>query len=192
MKIRKFIMMLSFISVVLSTGCLDKRQIETESNVTFLDVNNEEEILNNQEAITYLIQKEFNENEVDSSDFKEGVSFDLNEYVQDFFSKDIADKIQGDLKAIVDNDEKIFVKNMLDDSYVESNLAWLKTYQAEGMQYDFQEVNEIKYLEEQNRIQVVVSFLRKEGNKIQRGIMDYSLLYDQDSNEWLIATMDGN
>lgn len=192
MEIRKFIMMLSFISVVLSTGCLDKRQIETESNVTFLDVNNEEQILNNQEAITYLIQKEFNENEVDSSDFKEGVSFDLNEYVQDFFSIDIANKIQGNLKAIVDNDEKIFVKNMLEDSYVESNLAWLKTYQAEGMQYDFQEVNEIKYLEEQNRIQVVVSFLRKEGNKIQRGIMDYSLLYDQDSNEWLIATMDGN
>ncbi|WIV17336.1 hypothetical protein QPK24_12915 [Paenibacillus polygoni] len=188
MGILKFIMM----SVVLSTGCLDKRQIETESNVTFLDVNNEEQILDNQEAITYLIQKEFNENEVDSSDFKEGVSFDLNEYVQDFFSKDIADKIQGNLKAIVDNDEKIFVKNMLDDSYVESNLAWLKTYQAEGMQYDFQEVNEIKYLEEQNRIQVVVSFLRKEENKIQRGILDYSLLYDQDSNEWLIATMDGN
>lgn len=190
MKIRKLIMMLSFISIVLSTGCFEK--IEKESNSNFLNVHNEGEILNNQEAINYLIKKKFNENEVDSSDFIEGISFDLNEYVHDFFSKEIANKIQENLEAIVDNDEKIFVKNMLNDSYVESNLAWFKTYQAEGIQYDFQEINEIKYVEKQNRIQVVVSFLRKEGDKIQRGIMDYSLLHDPGSDEWLIATMDGN
>lgn len=189
MKICKMIMMLSLLSVVLS-GCFEK--IEKGSDSNFLNVHNEGEILNNQEAINYLIKKKFNENEKDPADFKKGISFDLNEYVQDFFSKDIANKIQENLEAIIDNNEQNFVKNMLNDFYVESNLAWLKTYQTEGMQYNFQEVNEIKYIEEQNRIQVVVSFLRKEGDKIQRGIMDYSLQQEQDNDEWLIATMDGN
>lgn len=194
MEIRKMIMMLSLISVVLSTGCFEYRQTESKpnSNPNPINLDIEGEILNTQEAINYLVQKKFNENEIDPADFKEGISFDLNEYVRDYFSKDIANKIQENLEAIIENNEQDFVKNMLNDFYVESNLAWLKTYQTQGMQYNFQEVNEIKYIEEQNRIQVVVSFLRKEGDKIQRGIMDYSLQQEEDNDEWLIATMDGN
>ncbi|MGG4129593.1 hypothetical protein ABEW19_15035 [Paenibacillus illinoisensis] len=142
---------------------------------------------------TFLFKEEFSQEKTDHSNFKEGVSIDLSEYVKDFFTQDIADKVQLNMNAIVQHDETKFKENMLNEDSIKFNMPWFNDNYKEGMKYEFNELNEITYDEDAKRIQVIVTFYRNiKDEQIEQGVMTYSLLEDKKSGTWLFATMVGN
>lgn len=144
-------------------------------------------------STTILYQKEFSEKDPDLSEFKEGISFDLTEHVKDFFTQDIADKLQNNMESIVEHNEDKYKENMYDDESIKFNMDWFNYKYEDGVKFEFKEVNEINYDEDAERIQLVVTFYRNNQDKeIEQGMMTYSLLKNKESGEWLIATMDGN
>ncbi|WP_127538986.1 hypothetical protein [Paenibacillus illinoisensis] len=86
---------------------------------------------------TFLFKKEFSQEKSDHSNFKEGVSIDLSEYVKDFFTQDIADKVQLNMNAIVQHDETKFKENMLNEDSIKFNMPWFNDNYKEGMKYEF-------------------------------------------------------
>lgn len=73
---------------------------------------------------TILVQKEFREQDPDLLKFKEGISFDLTDYVKDFFTQDIADKLQNNMESIVEHNEAKYKENMYDDESIKFNIHW--------------------------------------------------------------------
>lgn len=51
-------------------------------------------------STTILYKKEFSTQKPELSNFKEGISFDLSDYVKDFFTQDIADKIANNMEPL--------------------------------------------------------------------------------------------
>ncbi|GAB1154666.1 hypothetical protein YWY31_06910 [Paenibacillus illinoisensis] len=144
-------------------------------------------------STTTLYNKEFSQEERDLSTFKEGVSVDLSDHVKDFFTQDIADKVQNNMKAIVQHEETKFKENMLDEDSIKFNMDWFNYKYEDGVKFEFNELNGITYDEDAKRIQVIVTFFRNiKDEQIEQGVMTYSLLEDEDNGAWLIATMDGN
>lgn len=142
---------------------------------------------------TILYNKEFSQEKPDLSNFKESVSIDLSDHVKDFFTQDIANKVQSNMKAIIQHDETKFKENMLNEESIKFNMNWLNDNYEDGVKYEFNELNGITYEEDAKRIQVIVTFYRNiKDEKIEQGVMTYSLLKDNDTGSWLIATMDGN
>ncbi|WP_116233769.1 hypothetical protein [Paenibacillus sp. VMFN-D1] len=140
---------------------------------------------------TLLYQKDFRQDKPSLENFQEGVFFELSDHVEDFFTQDIAEKVQNNMEAIVDHDAAKFKQNMLSENDIKANIDWFDYMNGDGVKFEFSEVNEISYEEDSKRIQVVVSFYRNINHKeIEQGVMTYSLLKDKASGAWLIALMD--
>ncbi|SDM15673.1 hypothetical protein SAMN05428961_11099 [Paenibacillus sp. OK060] len=197
---KSIISVMAVLSIALASGC---GQESKNTNVSQEEVSNGSE--STQDATgstntsadkigskTILYNKEFSQKEPDLSTFKEGVSIDLSEHVKDFFTQDIADKVQNNMKAIVQHDETKFKENMLDEDSIKVNMDWFNYKYEDGVKFEFNELNGITYDEDAKRIQVIVTFSRNIKEQIEQGVMTYSLLEDKDSGTWLIATMDGN
>ncbi|MCM3128866.1 hypothetical protein ACFQ3J_09555 [Paenibacillus provencensis] len=201
MKFKKgIISIVAVLSFVVVSGC---GQALDSTNVSNEEVSNGQSVENSSEktntttdkigSTTILYQKEFSEKDPDLSEFKEGISFDLTEHVKDFFTQDIADKLQNNMESIVEHNEDKYKENMYDDESIKFNMDWFNYKYEDGVKFEFKEVNEINYDEDAERIQLVVTFYRNNQDKeIEQGMMTYSLLKNKESGEWLIATMDGN
>ncbi|SFS49557.1 hypothetical protein [Paenibacillus sp. 453mf] len=201
MKYKKgIISIVAVLSFVVVSGC---GQALDSTNVSNEEVSNGQSVENSSEktntttdkigSTTILYQKEFSEKDPDLSEFKEGISFDLTEHVKDFFTQDIADKLQNNMESIVEHNEDKYKENMYDDESIKFNMDWFNYKYEDGVKFEFKEVNEINYDEDAERIQLVVTFYRNNQDKeIEQGMMTYSLLKNKESGEWLIATMDGN
>lgn len=194
------ISIVAVLSFVVVSGC---GQALDSTNVSNEEVSNGQSVENSSEktntttdkigSTTILYQKEFSEKDPDLSEFKEGISFDLTEHVKDFFTQDIADKLQNNMESIVEHNEDKYKENMYDDESIKFNMDWFNYKYEDGVKFEFKEVNEINYNEDAERIQLVVTFYRNNQDKeIEQGMMTYSLLKNKESGEWLIATMDGN
>lgn len=201
MKFKKgIISIVAVLSFVVVSGC---GQALDSTNVSNEEVSNGQSVENSSEktntttdkigSTTILYQKEFSEKDPDLSEFKEGISFDLTEHVKDFFTQDIADKLQNNMESIVEHNEDKYKENMYDDESIKFNMDWFNYKYEDGVKFEFKEVNEINYNEDAERIQLVVTFYRNNQDKeIEQSMMTYSLLKNKESGEWLIATMDGN
>ncbi|WP_366291721.1 hypothetical protein [Paenibacillus sp. AN1007] len=194
MKFQKSIIsVIAILSVALSSGC---GQNESQEKIS----NNQEMVntTNNSSpdkvgSKTILFNKEFSQKETELSTFKEGVFIDLSTYVKDLFTKDIAEKIQYNMNAIVKHDQTKFKENMLDEDSIKVNLDWFKYKYEDGVKFEFNELNGITYDEDAKRIQVVVTFYRNiKDERVEQGVLTYSLLKEKNSGTWLIATLDGN
>ncbi|MBT2290272.1 hypothetical protein J7E73_14200 [Paenibacillus albidus] len=186
------ISMIAALSIVIASGCAQESKIP---NVSQAEASNGSTNSSTDKigSTTILYTKEFSQERPDLSNFKEGVSFDLSDQVKDFFTQDISDKVQNNMKSIIQHDEKKFKENMLDEESVKFNMHWFNYKYEAGVKFEFKEVNAITYEQDAKRIQVVVTFLRNiKDEEIEQEIMTYSLLEDKDKETWLIATMDGN
>ncbi|MCM3785390.1 hypothetical protein M3231_20665 [Neobacillus mesonae] len=126
----------------------------------------------------------------DPADFKEGVSLDMTEYVQSFFTEEMAEAIQHNMEAIVQNDDEAFKQGMSED-YVEPNLSVKSYIHPDGGAVEFEDVHFITYLKDRNRIQIFVSYLLKTDEELTRGSFEYSLIpVKGEEDHWVIATMD--
>lgn len=121
---------------------------------------------------TLLYSKEFNQQKPELSNFKEGISFNLSEHVEDFFTDDLSNMINNNMEAIVNHDEKKFKENMLDADSITFNMDWFNYKYEEGVKYEFKELNELSFDEDAKRIQVVVTFDRNIKNEeMEQGII---------------------
>lgn len=102
---------------------------------------------------TILVQKEFREQDPDLLKFKEGISFELTDYVKDFFTQDIADKLQNNMESIVEHNEAKYKENMYDDESIKFNIHWFNYKYGNDVRSEFKEVNEINYDNDAERIQ---------------------------------------
>lgn len=102
---------------------------------------------------TILVQKEFREQDPDLLKFKEGISFELTDYVKDFFTQDIADKLQNNMESIVEHNEAKYKENMYDDESIKFNIHWFNYKYGNDVRFEFKEVNEINYDNDAERIQ---------------------------------------
>ncbi|GGF59537.1 hypothetical protein GCM10010912_00930 [Paenibacillus albidus] len=180
------------LSIVIASGCAQESKIPdvSQAEASKGSTNSSTDKIG---STTILYTKEFSQERPDLSNFKEGVSFDLSDHVKDFFTQDISDKVQNNMKAIIQHDEKKFKENMLDEESVKFNMHWFNYKYEAGVKFEFKEVNTITYEQDAKRIQVVATFLRNiKDEEIEQEIMTYSLLEDKDKGTWLIATMDGN
>lgn len=140
-----------------------------------------------------LYEKAINYDKPTFAQFKEGVSFELTNYVMDFFTNDMAEKVHKNMEAIVLHDETKFKENMFDESTVKASMNWFDYKYTDGVKFEFKELNGITYDEVAKRIQVIVTFVRNTNDKeIEKEIMTYSLLKEKSKGQWLIAHMDGN
>lgn len=187
---------IAILAVALASGCGQSESQEKpspESNSTQETAHSTNKSQDHVGSKTVLFNKEFSEKTPDLSHFKEGVFIDLSDHVEDFFTQDIATKVQNNMNAIVEHDEAKFKENMLDDDSIQFNMDWFNYNYEDGVTFEFNELNGITYEEDAKRIQVVVTFYRNiKDQQIEQGVMTYSLLKDKDSETWLIATMDGN
>ncbi|MEK5056958.1 hypothetical protein BK126_18465 [Paenibacillus sp. FSL H7-0326] len=85
--------------------------------------------------------------------FKEGISFELTDYVKDFFTQDIADKLQNNMESIVEHNEAKYKENMYDDESIKFNIHWFNYKYGNDVRFEFKEVNEINYDNDAERIQ---------------------------------------
>lgn len=195
---RSIICLVAVFSIAVSTGCGQQSESLQGNKVT---TSNNMQTENPTAASTadkvgskiLLYSKEFNQQKPELSNFKEGISFNLSEHVEDFFTADLSNMINNNMEAIVNHDEKKFKENMLDADSITFNMDWFNYKYEEGVKYEFKELNEISFDEDAKRIQVVVTFDRNIKNKeMEQGTMTYSLLEDAGSGDWKIATMDGS
>lgn len=195
---KSIICAIAVVSIAVSTGCGQQSESLQGNKVT---TSNNMQTENPTAASTadkvgskiLLYSKEFNQQKPELSNFKEGISFNLSEHVEDFFTDDLSNMINNNMEAIVNHDEKKFKENMLDADSITFNMDWFNYKYEEGVKYEFKELNEISFDEDAKRIQVVVTFDRNIKNKeMEQGIMTYSLLEDAGSGDWKIATMDGS
>ncbi|HWO55546.1 MAG TPA: hypothetical protein VNM49_14315 [Paenibacillus cookii] len=197
MKLKKVMGIIVLLSIFFTSGCgheTNSVNVKQEADINHVEDN--QGTTGSKDKIgstTILYKKEFSTQKPELSNFKEGISFDLSDYVKDFFKQDIADKIANNMEAIVQHNEKKFKENMLDEGSTKFNMDWFGYKYENGVEFEFKEVNEITYDEDVKRIQVIVTFLRNIKDKdIEQGTMTYSLLKDKVSGQWLIATIDGN
>lgn len=185
-------------SIAISTGCGQQSEsIQGHKEITSNNIHTENptaaSTADKVGSNTLLYSKEFNQQKPELSNFKEGISFNLSEHVEDFFTDDLSNMLNNNMEAIVNHDEKKFKENMLDADSITFNMDWFNYKYEEGVKYEFKELNEISFDEDAKRIQVVVTFDRNIKNKeMEQGIMTYSLLEDAGSGDWKIATMDGS
>lgn len=194
MKFQKSIIsVIAILSVALSSGCAQNESQEKISNNQEMVNTTNNSSPDKVGSKTILFNKEFSQKEPELSTFKEGVFIDLSTYVKDLFTKDIAEKVQYNMNAIVKHDQTKFKENMLDDDSIKVNMDWFKHKYEDGVKFEFNELNGITYDEDAKRIQVVVTFYRNiKDEQVEQGVLTYSLLKEKDSGTWLIATMDGN
>ncbi|WP_339273991.1 hypothetical protein MKY59_23290 [Paenibacillus sp. FSL W8-0426] len=195
---RSIICSIAVFSIAVSTGCgqqsesLQGNKVTTSNNMQ-TENPTAASTADKVGSKTLLYSKEFNQQKPELSNFKEGISFNLSEHVEDFFTADLSNMINNNMEAIVNHDEKKFKENMLDADSITFNMDWFNYKYEEGVKYEFKELNEISFDEDAKRIQVVVTFDRNIKNEeMEQGIMTYSLLEDAGSGEWKIATMDGS
>ncbi|MFS0872875.1 hypothetical protein [Paenibacillus xylanilyticus] len=195
------ISIIAVLAIAVTSGCgqetmsnnENQKEVSNGSGITQEATDTKITSINKIGSKTFLFKKEFSQEKPDLSNLNEGVSIDLSEYVKDFFTQDIADKVQLNMNAIVQHDETKFKENMLNEDSIKFNMPWFNDNYKEGMKYEFNELNEITYDEDAKRIQVIVTFYRNiKDEQIEQGVMTYSLLEDKKSGTWLFATMDGN
>ncbi|CAH1205730.1 hypothetical protein [Paenibacillus sp. JJ-223] len=195
---RSIICAIAVFSIAVSTGCgqqsdsLQGNKVTTSNNMQ-TENPTAASTADKVGSKTLLYSKEFNQQKPELSNFKEGISFNLSEHVEDFFTDDLSNMINNNMEAIVNHDEKKFKENMLDADSITFNMDWFNYKYEEGVKYEFKELHEISFDEDAKRIQVVVTFDRNIKNEeMEQGTMTYSLLEDAGSGDWKIATMDGS
>ncbi|WP_418037540.1 hypothetical protein [Paenibacillus xylanilyticus] len=193
---KSMISVVAVLSIALASGCGQKpsqEKVSHGSESTQEAAGSTNTSKDKVGSTTTLFNKEFSQEEPDLSTFKEGISVDLSDHVKNFFTQDIADKVQNDMKANVQHDETKFKENMLDEDSIKFNMDWFNYKYEDGVKFEFNELNGITYDEDAKRIQVIVTFFRNiNDEQIEQGVMTYSLLEDEDNGAWLIATMDVN
>ncbi|OXL85692.1 hypothetical protein BCV73_23420 [Paenibacillus sp. SSG-1] len=179
MRFQNWLHVIAILAIFTASGCVQEPKR--------VDVSRDAKI--GSKALLY--QKDFRQDKPSLENFQEGVFFELSEHVEDFFTQDIAEKVQNNMEAIVDHDAAKFKQNMLSENDIKANMDWFDYMDGDGVKFEFSEVNEISYEEDSKRIQVVVTFYRNIYHKqIEQGVMTYSLLKDKASGAWLIALMD--
>ncbi len=202
MRFQKGLHVMAILAIVAASGCVQEpkrvdvsREVVTNSAENTGGANESNTTPTTSHAKTgsktLLYQKDFRQDKPSLENFQEGVFFELSDHVEDFFTQDIAEKVQNNMEAIVDHDAAKFKQNMLSENDIKANMDWFDYMDGDGVKFEFSEVNEISYEEDSKRIQVVVTFYRNINHKeIEQGVMTYSLLKDKASGAWLIALMD--
>lgn len=112
---RSIICSIAVFSIAVSTGCgqqsesLQGNKVTTSNNMQ-TENPTAASTADKVGSKTLLYSKEFNQQKPELSNFKEGISFNLSEHVEDFFTADLSNMINNNMEAIVNHDEKSLKK----------------------------------------------------------------------------------